>query len=137
MSQKKQELVDLIAKEKPAVLRIQETMLSKQTNFNIKKYEGIFKERHKNRRAHEGVPVFIHKNILFKEITINTPLQVIAAGINIGIDVTVVSIYNSPSQDINENLLSTIFRQLPKPVILKGEFNSYNQIWVSPENDVR
>ena len=108
-------------------------MLSKQTNFNIKNYNGLYKEGHINRRAHGGVAIFIHDNIPFKEITINTPLQAIAARINIGIDVTIVSIYNSRSHEISENLLSTLFHQLPKPVILTRDFNSYNQIWGSPE----
>ena len=67
----------------------------------------------------------------------NTPLQAIAARINIGIDVTMVSINNSRSHEIDQNLLSTLFHQLPKPVILTEDFNSYNQIWGSPENDVR
>ena len=121
---------------KPAVLCFQETMLSKQRNFNIKNDSGLFKEGHINRRAHGRVAVFIHDNIPFKEITTDTPLQAIAARLNIGIDVTVVSIYNSRSHDISENLLSTLLHQLPKPVILAGDFNSYNQIWESPENDV-
>ena len=89
-----------------------------------------------NRRAHRGVAVFIHENTPFKEITINIPLQAIEARINIGIDVTIVSIYNSRIHDINENLLTTLFNLLPKPVILTGDFNSYIRIWGSPENDV-
>ena len=67
----------------------------------------------------------------------NAPIQPIAARINIGIEVTIVSIYNSRSQEISESLLSTLFHQLPKPVLLTGDFNSYNQAWGSPENDAR
>ena len=62
----KQELVGLIAKEKPAVLCIHETVLSKQISFNIKDYDGVFKEGHINRREHEGVAIFIHGKIPFK-----------------------------------------------------------------------
>ena len=62
--------MDIIVKEKPAVLCIQETMLSKQTNFNIKNYNELFKEGHINRRPHGGVEIFVHSNIPFKEITI-------------------------------------------------------------------
>ena len=108
---KKQELVDIITKEKPAVLCIQETMLTKQTNFNVKSYNGLFKEGHINRRAHRGVSKFVHDNIPFKKRAINTLLPAIAARINIGIDVTLVSIYNSRSHNISENLLSTLFHQ--------------------------
>ena len=54
-----------------------------------------------------------------------------------GRDVIIVSIYNSRDEDIGENLLSTLVQQLPKPVILTGDFNRYNQIWGSPINDNR
>ena len=77
-------------------------MLPKQTIFNIKNYIGLFKG-HINRRAHGGVTISIHGNIPFKEITVNTPLQAIAARINIGIDGTLVSTYNTRSHDIGEN----------------------------------
>ena len=112
-------------------------MLSKQTNFKIKNYSGLLEEGYINRRSHGGVAIFTHDNILFKETTINTPVQAIAARINIGIDVTIVSIYNSRSHEISENLSSILFHQLPKSVILTGDFNSYNQICGSLENDVR
>ena len=57
----------------------------------MKNYNGLFKEGHINRRAHGGVVVFIHDNIPFNKIARKTPLQAIAARINIGIDVTIVS----------------------------------------------
>ena len=67
--------MDLIAKEKPAVLCIQEIMLSKQTNFNKNNYNGLFKEGHTNRRTHEGVAVFIHSNMPFKEKQLIPPYK--------------------------------------------------------------
>ena len=86
--------MDVVAKEKPDVFCIQETMLSKQTNFNLKNYNGLFKEGHTNIRAHGGVANFIHETISYQKVTLNTPLQAIAARIIIGRDVTIVSIYN-------------------------------------------
>ena len=52
----------------------------------------------------------------------------------IGRDVTIVSFYNSRSNTISEYLISTLFQQLPKPLILTGDFNSFHQIWRSPAN---
>ena len=46
IANKKSELMGLISEEKPDVLCIQETILSKQTNFNLKYYNGLFKEGH-------------------------------------------------------------------------------------------
>ena len=109
-SNKKAELMDQKAKEKPDVLCIQETMLSKQKNFNLKNYNGLFKEAHTNHRAYGGVAIFIHSTIPYQKLILNTPLQAIAARINMGRDVT-----------INENLLTTLFHLIPKPVILKRD----------------
>ena len=63
---KKTELIDLISKEKPDVLCIQENMLSKHTNLNLKKYNGLFKEGHTNYRAYGVVAIFIHENIPYQ-----------------------------------------------------------------------
>ena len=67
IAKKKQELVDIIAKQKPYVLCIQETMLSKQTIFNLNNCNGLFKEGHTNIRAHEGAAIFIHETIPYQE----------------------------------------------------------------------
>ena len=126
--------MDVIAEEESDVLCVQETMLAKQTSVNLRSYNGLFKEGHTTYRACGGVTIFIHATILYQKLILNTPLQAIAARINIGIDVTIVSIYNSLS---HENLLSTLFQHLPKPVVMIRDFNSYNQIWGSRANDNR
>ena len=97
--------MDIIAKEKPDALCIQETTLSKQKNFNLKNYNGLFKEGQTKIRANGGVAIFIHETIPYQIVTLNTPLQAIAARINIWSDVTTVSNYNLRSHDISENLL--------------------------------
>ena len=126
------ELLDLIAKEKPDVLCIQKTIIPKQTNFKLKYYIGVFKEGHINYWAHWGVVICIYQNL-----TLNSPIQAIAATINIERDVTIVSIYKSRSHDISKKLLSTLFQQLTQPVISKGDFNSYLKKWRNPVNNNR
>ena len=123
--------------KKTSVLCILETKLSKQTYFNLQSYNGFFKEGHTNPRAPGEVAIFIKETIPYQKLILNTPLQALAARNNIGRDVTKVSIYNSHSQAKNENLLSTLFHQLPKPVILRVPFSSYHQIWGSPAIDSR
>ena len=103
-------------------------MISKQTNFNLKNYNGSFTEGHRNYQAHVRVAIFIHETITYHKLILNTPLQEIASRINIGRKVTIVSISNSRSHGINENLISTLFQQLPKPISLTGDFNSYRQM---------
>ena len=121
----------------PDVLCNQETLLSEETNFNFKKYNGLLEEGHTHIPVHGTVAIFIHVTIPYQKILLNIPLQAIAARIDIGRDVTIVSSYNSQSHVISENLLSTLILQISKTVILTGDFNSYNQIWTSRANDVR
>ena len=50
---------------------------------------------------------------------------------------TIVSIYNSRCHNISNTLLSALFQQLPKTVILTVDFNSYHQIGKNPTNNNR
>ena len=129
--------MDLISKEKPDVLIIQETMVSNQTNFNLNYYNGLFKEGHTNCRAQRGLAIFINVTIPYQKLTLNLPLQAIAARINIGKEVTIVSNYNSRNHELIEDLFSTLSQQLPKPVILTWDHFSYLQIWGNPVNNNR
>ena len=97
----------------------------------------MFKEGPTNYRAHKLVAIFIHDTILYQKLILNTPLQAIAARFNIWRDVTIVSIYNSRIHSICESILSTLFRQLPKPVTLTRSLNSYHKICWSSANDNR
>ena len=106
-------------------------------HFNLKNYNGSFKEGHTNHQAHDGVTTFIHYTIPYQKLILNTSLQAIAFRNNIGRDVTIVYIYNSQSHNVSEDLLSTLFQQLSKPVMLTRDFNSCHQIWGNPANDNR
>ena len=122
--------MDLISKEEPGVLCIQETMLLTQTKFILKYYSGLLKEEHINYRAHGEAPNFIHKTNPYQNLIIHMLLQAIAAKSNTGWDVTIdSSIYYSRSHDISEKLSSIFFQQLTKPEIMTQGFNSYRQIW--------
>ena len=137
ISNKKAEVCDLIDKSKPEILCVQETMLSKDSTFRIKHYTMLHKEGHRQHRWHGGTAIFIHETIPFKEIPINTPLQAVAAQINVGVLFTIVSIYNSRSHQLNEELLTNLTRQLPSPVIITGDFNGYHPLWGSISSDHR
>ena len=106
--------MDLISKEKSVVLCIQEIMLSKQTNFNLKNFNGLYKEGQTHYRAYGGVAIFIYEAIPYQKLILNSHLQAIAARINIGRHLTIVAIYNSRTNDVSENLLSALHQQQPK-----------------------
>lgn len=134
---RKQELLDLIQNEKPVVLAIQETKLQESTTFNLPGYTCYRKEGHFNRTPHGGVAIFVHQDIAHNLITVNTTLQSISVQVNLGRTVTISSIYTSRSHVITEELFNDLIRQLPKPVLLLGDLNSYNQIWGCDTTDAR
>ena len=84
IANKKADFLGLKFKEKLNVICIQETMLLKQTNFNLKNFNELPKERHTNYRTHGGVAIIINENIPHQKLILNTPLQAIAAKIIVG-----------------------------------------------------
>ena len=91
--------------------------------FQFKDIQRIIQGRtHKIPITWRSSNMFPRNYPLLKFITLH-PLQAIAARSSIGTDVTIVSIDSSQSQ------------QLPKPVRLTEDFNSYHQIWGNPAND--
>ena len=106
-SNKKEELSNLISRVKPHILCIYEALLRKLSSFNLKHYNGLFTEMHVNYRAREGIAILINEANYHKKY---------------------FCIYNSRLHEIKDLLSTDLFLQLPDPVILTGDFNSYNEI---------
>ena len=53
----------------------------------------------------------------------------VAARVNIGSCVTVASVYISRAHDLTYDRLSGLIQQLPQPILLLGDFNSYYEMW--------
>ena len=94
-----------MSKVKQYIPCIKEFPFPKHLNFNIEHYNGLFKERYVSYKAYGEVVIFIHETIPQKIVTHNSPLQAVAATVNRGMEVTVVSVYHSRSPEINEHLL--------------------------------
>ena len=54
-----------------------------------------------------------------------------------GIEVTVVSVYKSRSNEIHDQLLTDMFHQLLKPLFLTVVFNNYHEAWRNTSCDKR
>ena len=92
-------------------------------------------KRYVSYRAHE-VAIFIHEaNPLRKAL--NTPLHTVAFTATMGIELTVPTIYNSRSHEINEQLLTELIQQLPKPIFLTVDIKSYHKCLENRSNDSR
>ena len=71
---KKHELLEFLSIFKPGILCIQETILRKQSNFNIKHYKGLFSEGHVNYRARGGIGILILEANPHEKIALEKPL---------------------------------------------------------------
>ena len=60
-------------------------------------YNGLFEEGDTNYRAHGGKSIINPETIPQQKLLLSTHLQAIAARINIGRDLTKISVYNSRS----------------------------------------
>ena len=105
-------------------------MLSTDYLIKIPKYNVIAKEGTYNTRQHGGVAMYIHGDTPYQEITLTTPLQAVAATVQLRIKVTICNIYVPPNSDsLTPNNIKSLYDQLPKPCILLGDFNAHSQRW--------
>jgi len=111
--------------------------LKHNTTFPIKGYNGFFKNRQTYLRASGGVAIFVNNLIESSEIHIQSPLEVIAVSIRLKTSLCICNIYLPDSTNLTLNDLNDIIKQLPKPFIFLGDFNSRNQIWRSHHTDQR
>ena len=126
---KKDEILDLIEIYKLNIIAVQESKLSEGVNFRISNYNIVRRDGTFN-HTHEGVATLIHASIPYEAAVLNTPMQAIAVRVRLHKVITICNIYSLRSQVLNCQLLEDIHRQLPKPVIILGDFNAYKFMWV-------
>ena len=97
---KKDELLELIGRHSSSIVAIQE-MKMPPNMMKLPNYTEISKIGHLNRSYHGGVALFIKSSVPFREVQVNSPLQVVAAEVNLRSTFTVCNIYNSRSHDLN------------------------------------
>ena len=134
---KKDELLELIQQHKSSVVAVQETRLWNDADFRLPGYTALFKHGHFNRAPHGGVALFIHSDVPCTPVSVDSTLQIVAAQVQLRTRFTVCNIYSSRSHQLSIQLLHSIYRQLPQPCLLLGDFNAYNVLWGSAVTDTR
>jgi len=134
---KKDEILNMIEAQKISIIALQETKLWKECELRLPRFNCYRKDGHYNRMPHGGVSIYIHEHIPHNVIQIDTPIQAIAVRVNIGQLITICNVYSSRSHTLSEELLNTLYNQLPPPVILVGDFNGFNPLWGCNSVDVR
>ena len=131
------EVQQLLAQHNVSVLCLQETKLSDPFAFSMRGYSGTFKHGPCVDRPAGGVGVIVRDDIPHTPVTLSTPLQACAVQVTVGKMVTVCSLYLPGRQALNPKELDELFRQLPSPALIVGDFNSHNPLWGSSICNVR
>ncbi|ESO92697.1 hypothetical protein LOTGIDRAFT_175659 [Lottia gigantea] len=84
-----------------------------------------------------GVSIIVNRNVAQSEITLSSPLQVIAVRVTLHVPITICSIYLPPSLSLNLRELDDLVAQLPSPYILLGDFNGHHSFWGSSDDNTR
>ena len=79
-------------------------------------------------RALGGVSILIREYVPQNKININIHLQLIAVSVTLYKTVSICSLYISSHDSVKEKEQNNMIKQLPKPFILIGDFNSHNKI---------
>ena len=129
LSNKKQEILQVIHEHKASILALQETQLKTEFLPKIPDFNVINKEGPSGARQHGGVAMYIHRSVPFDPVDLDTPFQAVAATVHLKTRLTLCNIYCPPSQLLNPNELLQLFNQLPQPCLLIGDFNAYSTRW--------
>ena len=108
----------------PATICLQETFLKENYNFktpNYKQYHYIHNTGH---QANGGTLILVRNDIPQSQFPIKSKLQ----AVTLHKTITICSVYIPPHEQINETELKNLTKQLTKPFILLGDFNSHSTL---------
>lgn len=120
----------------PFCVCLQETHFKPGENFELRGYISTREDITPTLRAKGGVAIFVKNNIPFQVVAVKTKLQIVAVRILFPVEITVCNIY-LPDFSWSIQDLRDAVRQLPKPILLVGDFNAHNSLWGSSHTDIR
>jgi len=118
-------------------INLQETNLKDNNIPNTKNYKIVYSNRLNFNRAGGGVGSLIHTDYPSEQIPIHSNLEVIAVQITLEAKISICNIYIPNQTPFNSSDIDNIIKQLPKPFILLGDFNSHSEYWGSATTDAR
>ena len=122
------ELFILISLINPATICLQETFLKENHNLKTLNYEQYHYLHNTGHRANGGTSILVRNDIPQSQFPIKSKLQAVTTQVTLHKTITIISIYIPPHEQINETKLKNLIKQLTKPFILLGDFNSHNTL---------
>jgi endonuclease/exonuclease/phosphatase family metal-dependent hydrolase len=132
----------LMEKWTPKIICLQETRLKPKKNPKIKGYNGYYDSKDANHAQH-GTCILVKNDVKSEDVLVMTELNAVAARISLEVEITVCSLYISPS-DVTTVAKSRetaakvkgIIDQLPRPFLILGDFNAHSQRWGGTRDSV-
>ena len=127
-------ILDAIDTLQPKILSLKETRFLKTSRINLPGYQPpTLYSRPKGTEG--GVAIYVHSTISFSSISLDTPLEAVAATVYYPQKrFTICSLYLPPT-DNNGTLmtaLTDLVTQLPKPFLIPTDANAHHPDWGSP-----
>jgi len=113
----------------PKFFAFQETNLKSIHAAHIKYYSAFFKNRSVANKASGDVATFINNSLEIENTPIISDLEVVATLVKFQKHLCICIIYIPDSKKFTKQNLIGIIRQLPKPFVHLGDFNSRNISW--------
>lgn len=125
------ELQQLLNEHRPVVVALQEVKTKKKKDtdkMDRPTWRTCFQA---SDGYSSGVTLGVDKNVPHQFISINSPLQVVAARVEWPVAATYASIYicREDGKAEIEDKLDKLIPQLPLPVVLLGDFNAHSPLW--------
>lgn len=131
------QLQKLIVDRNPDVLCIQETNFQDKHVPTLRGYQAYCQNRTNPLRASGGAAILVSDKYSTSQYPITTKFEAVAVRMYAPSEVTVCCLYLPNSQTINEESVSELISQLPRPFLLLGDFNANHQSWGSSKTDAR
>ena len=125
------ELLILISLLNPATICLQETFLKENYNLKTLNYEQYHYIHNTGHRANGGTSILVRNDIPQSQFPIKSKLQAVATKVMLHKTITICSVCIPPHEQINEIELKNLTKELTKPFILLGDFNSHSTLWGS------
>ena len=120
-------LQPLIHTHNPQIICLQETKIL--DTYDINKYKSYHHINNNNLIAAGGSSIFVRNNLLQRHIPLTTDLQAVAVRITSHQPITICSIYLPPGVNPTLKQLTDLQDQLPKPLLIVGDFNAHSPLW--------